>query len=49
MYHTGSTRGFRNAILRLPDQHLTVIVLTNRNDGEPIELARKIADLVLAQ
>jgi CubicO group peptidase (beta-lactamase class C family) len=49
VYHTGSTRGFRNAILRLPDLHLTVIVLTNRNEGEPIELARKIADLVLAQ
>ncbi|MBF8294274.1 MAG: Beta-lactamase protein [Bacteroidetes bacterium] len=49
MYHTGSTRGFRNAIFRLPDQHLTVIILTNRNEGEPIELARKIADLVLAQ
>jgi CubicO group peptidase (beta-lactamase class C family) len=49
VYHTGSTRGFRNAIFRLPDQHLTVIVLTNRNEGEPIELARKIADLALAQ
>jgi CubicO group peptidase (beta-lactamase class C family) len=47
VYHTGSTRGFRNAILRLPDQHLTVIVLTNRNEGEPIEIARKIADLVI--
>lgn len=48
VYHTGSTRGFRNAILRLPDQHLTVIILTNRNEGEPIEIARKIADLVLS-
>ncbi len=49
VYHTGSTRGFRNAIFRLPDQHLTVIILTNRNEGEPIEIARKIADLVLAR
>ncbi len=48
VYHTGSTRGFRNAIFRLPEQHLTVIVLTNRNEGEPIAIARKIADLVLA-
>jgi len=47
--HTGSTRGFRNAIFRLPDQHLAVIILTNRNEGEPIEIARKIADLMLAQ
>jgi len=48
VYHTGSTRGFRNAIFRVPDRHLTVIVLTNRNEGEPIEIARKIADLVIA-
>jgi CubicO group peptidase (beta-lactamase class C family) len=47
VYHTGSTCGFRNAIFRLPEQHLTVIVLTNRNEGEPINLARKIADVVL--
>jgi CubicO group peptidase (beta-lactamase class C family) len=47
VYHTGSTRGFRNAIFRLPVRHLTVIVLTNRNEGEPIVLARKIADVVL--
>ena len=46
-YHTGSTRGFRNAILRLPSQHLTIVILTNRNEGEPIEIARKIADLMM--
>jgi CubicO group peptidase (beta-lactamase class C family) len=45
--HEGSTRGFRNAILRLPYQRLAVIVLTNRNEGEPIAIARKIADLML--
>ncbi len=49
IFHTGSTRGFRNAIFRLPEQHLTVIILTNRNEGEPIEIARKVADLVLAR
>lgn len=47
VYHTGSTRGFRNAILRFPDRKLTIIILTNRNEGEPIEIARKIADLML--
>ena len=46
-FHSGSTRGFRNAILRMPDQQCTVIILTNRNEGEPIELARKIADIIL--
>lgn len=42
-WHTGETRGFRTAILRDPGRGLTVIVLTNRNEGEPIELARRIA------
>jgi CubicO group peptidase (beta-lactamase class C family) len=48
-YHTGSTRGFRNAILRIPSQHLTIIILTNRNEGEPIEIAHKVADLMLRE
>jgi CubicO group peptidase (beta-lactamase class C family) len=47
VYHSGSTRGFRNAILRFPGQRLTVTILTNRNEGDPIEIARKIADLLL--
>jgi CubicO group peptidase (beta-lactamase class C family) len=46
-WHTGETIGFRNAILRLPDERLTVVVLTNRDEGEPIEVARKIADIYL--
>lgn len=45
--HSGSTLGFRNAILRLPDERCTVIILTNRNEGEPIELAKKIVELVI--
>jgi CubicO group peptidase (beta-lactamase class C family) len=47
VYHTGSTRGFRNAILRFPGQRLTIIILTNRNEGEPVKIARSIADLIL--
>jgi CubicO group peptidase (beta-lactamase class C family) len=31
-HHTGSTRGFRNAIQRFPDRGLTVVFLSNRND-----------------
>jgi CubicO group peptidase (beta-lactamase class C family) len=45
VWHTGSTMGFRNAILHRPDAALTVIVLTNRNEGEPILLARQLLDL----
>ena len=49
VFHTGSSRGFRNAIIRLPEQRFTVIILTNRNEGEPIEIAYKIIDLYFAE
>ena len=42
-WHKGETAGFTNAILRLP--HVTVVVLTNRDNGDPLALARDIADL----
>lgn len=48
-FHTGSTRGFRNAILRLPDQRFTVVILTNRNEGEPIEIAKKIVNMIFGK
>jgi CubicO group peptidase (beta-lactamase class C family) len=44
VWHTGTTSGFRNAIVRFPDRRLTVIVLTNRNEGEPKNIAMAIAD-----
>lgn len=44
VWHTGETMGFRNAVLRIPEDGLTVIVLTNRNEGHPIELARAVAE-----
>ena len=43
VFHTGETRGFRNALLRIPEERLTVVLLTNRNEGDPIEDAKKIA------
>ena len=45
--HTGETSGFRNAIQRFPDRRFTVIVLTNRNGGEPATIAERIADALL--
>jgi len=45
--HTGETSGFRNAIQRFPDRRFTVIVLTNRNGGEPAAIAERIADALL--
>jgi CubicO group peptidase (beta-lactamase class C family) len=42
--HNGETRGFTNAIVRYPSERLSVIVLTNRTDGDPWDAAQKIAD-----
>ena len=45
--HTGETSGFRNAILRFPEKHLTIVILTNRSSGEPQAIAERIADRML--
>lgn len=45
LWHTGETRGFTNAIVKYPDQRLTVIVLTNRTGGDPLSLAEAVAAL----
>ncbi len=45
--HYGETMGFRNSIQRFPDDHLTVIVLSNRAEVDAPALAEKIASLYL--
>jgi CubicO group peptidase (beta-lactamase class C family) len=45
LWHSGETIGFRNVIVRYPKRHMTVIVLTNRDDPEPYAMAKKIAEL----
>jgi CubicO group peptidase (beta-lactamase class C family) len=45
--HHGETSGFTNAIVRYPQQRLTVIVLTNRAGGAPWTIAQRLADLWL--
>jgi CubicO group peptidase (beta-lactamase class C family) len=45
MFHDGSTVGFRTTIQRFPDDDLTVIILANRADLNPAELALKVAEL----
>ena len=47
VWHSGSTIGFRNMYLRVPEKRLTVIVLTNRNDADAVGLARQVADVFL--
>lgn len=48
MSHDGSTIGFRTTIQRFTDDGLTIIVLANRTDINPEDLALKVADLYLA-
>jgi CubicO group peptidase (beta-lactamase class C family) len=47
--HYGETVGFRNAIQRFPEKHLTVAVLCNRADGEAVPLAESVANLFLGK
>ena len=45
LWHSGETIGFRNVIVRWPQQRLTVVVLSNRNDPEPYRTALAIGRL----
>ena len=46
--HTGSSIGFRNAIIRYPTLRATIIVLTNRNNANAAALAEAIAERLTA-
>jgi CubicO group peptidase (beta-lactamase class C family) len=46
-WHSGESIGFRNTIVRWPKQHLTVVVLSNRNDPTPYDLAVSIGRLFM--
>jgi CubicO group peptidase (beta-lactamase class C family) len=48
VWHSGETLGFRNVIVRFPERHFTVIILTNRNEPEPYGTALAIAKLYFA-
>ena len=47
LWHHGETSGFRNVIVRFPDKRFSVVILTNRNGGDPGKIADRIADLLL--
>lgn len=47
LWHSGETIGFRNVIVRYPEQRFTIVLLSNRNDPEPYQTARAIANLLL--
>lgn len=45
LWHSGESIGFRNVIVRWPQRHLTVVLLSNRNDPEPYRTALEIGAL----
>ncbi|MBN8735056.1 MAG: beta-lactamase family protein [Xanthomonadales bacterium] len=47
-WHSGESQGFRNVIIRWPKQHVTVVILSNRNHFKPYPLALTIGELFLA-
>ncbi len=49
MWHYGETVGFRTTIQRFVEDKLTIIVLCNRDDVVPANLALRVADLFLSQ
>ncbi len=48
VFHDGCWGGYLSQYLRFPEQRLSVVVLSNDADGDPIGLAESIADIVLA-
>jgi CubicO group peptidase (beta-lactamase class C family) len=44
MWHSGSTLGFRTVIDRFTNEKLTVVILCNRTDLDPSELALRVVD-----
>ena len=46
--HSGGDAGYRSHLIRFPEQHFSVAILCNLGSMNPGELARRIADLYLA-
>jgi CubicO group peptidase (beta-lactamase class C family) len=47
MWHYGESTGFRTTIQRFPDDGLAVVILCNRSDLVPADLALRVADIYL--
>jgi CubicO group peptidase (beta-lactamase class C family) len=46
MWHSGSTMGFRTVIDRFTGEKLSVVILCNRTDVDPSELAVRVVDIL---
>lgn len=49
MWHTGSTLGFRTVIERFTEEKLTIVILCNRTDLDPSQLALRAAQVFLSR
>lgn len=49
LWHSGESIGFRNVIVRWPERHLSVILLSNRDEPEPYRTALAIGALFQAR
>ncbi|HWU78419.1 MAG TPA: serine hydrolase domain-containing protein [Rhodanobacter sp.] len=49
LWHSGESIGFRNVIVRWPKRHLTVVLLSNRNEPEPYRTALAVAQPYLQE
>jgi hypothetical protein len=47
MWHTGSSIGFYTVIERFLDEHLSIIILSNRTDWDREKVALQVADIFL--
>ena len=43
IWHSGESLGFRNVLVRIPSQGVTLVMLSNRDDPEPVAEAMAIA------
>ncbi len=48
VYRTGAWFGYRTAILRLPKNRLSVVVLSSSAQLHPFEIAEKVSDIYLS-
>jgi CubicO group peptidase (beta-lactamase class C family) len=46
--HSGGDAGYRSHLMRFPEQHFSVVILCNLATMKPSELARRVADLFMA-
>ena len=47
--HNGGDAGYRSDLIRFPEQHFSTAVLCNFADTNPVDLARQVADILLAK